>query len=295
MVLFNDRPFEEGEVPSDGDNLSGDESLGDDDSEESDADDDDGDGDDGREAKRRRTDGPPADEGDEADDEGAPSGRRGNRDDLRDSEDEDGDAAKKDAPLDTTAATADPTADEASDQDGSQQQESQQQPPAVLFRELHRRRRNRIRLRYSSGSYRASPSSWTAHALASQLRHGGTPDLLWLACVGVTDAYHVGRLSSSSCSSGSRRRSTSTPRRVLGSELHGAAYEDWISPAPLPRSTGVRPRQLLLHGLRPRDVLPVPPVRQRHAPRRHENLPQPRRTHKLGADNHKGSWLTQQD
>ena len=59
MVLFNDRPFEEGEVPSDGDNLSGDESLGDDDSEESDADDDDGDGDDGREAKRRRTDGPP--------------------------------------------------------------------------------------------------------------------------------------------------------------------------------------------------------------------------------------------
>ncbi|EED87915.1 cdc45-like protein, partial [Thalassiosira pseudonana CCMP1335] len=50
------------------------------------------------------------------------------------------------------------------------------------------------RLHYSAGSYHASPSSWTAYTLCSQLRFGNVADLLWLACVGVTDAYIHGRL-----------------------------------------------------------------------------------------------------
>lgn len=70
----------------------------------------------------------------------------------------------------------------------------QQQMPPVSLRELHRQRRNRIRLHYTSGSYHASPSAWTAYTLCRQLRFGDTPDLLWLACVGVTDAYLHGRL-----------------------------------------------------------------------------------------------------
>ncbi len=45
-----------------------------------------------------------------------------------------------------------------------------------------------------SGSYHGSPSAWTAYALAWQLPFGDVPDLLWLACVGVMDAYLHGRL-----------------------------------------------------------------------------------------------------
>lgn len=64
----------------------------------------------------------------------------------------------------------------------------------VDLRELRRLRRSRVRLHYSSGSYHGSPSSWSAYALCRQLRFGDVPDLLWLACVGVTDAYLHGRL-----------------------------------------------------------------------------------------------------
>ena len=76
--------------------------------------------------------------------------------------------------------------------DAPQQQTSSQQ--AVSFRELHRQRRTRIRAHYSSGSYHGSPSAWTAYTLCRQLWFGDTPDLLWLACVGVTDAYLHGRI-----------------------------------------------------------------------------------------------------
>jgi len=69
---------------------------------------------------------------------------------------------------------------------------------ALSFRELHRQRRNRICLHYTSGSYHASPFSWITFTLSSQLRFNSNdnsvPDLLWLACVGVTDAYLHNRL-----------------------------------------------------------------------------------------------------
>jgi cell division control protein 45 len=253
VVLFNDRPFEEEEIPSDGDNLSGDESSTS--SEESD-DDSDSEDDELLEGRRKKDEGS-SDEGEEEFDlnedgvigsnEGG-IGRGGGEEELVDSdednedegrekraakrqktrrsdddgsdndEDEDagGDTFKKRGedeynPLDTTAATADITLDTTQGDDDDDDNEggeatttTQEQadttstanasPVIISLRELHRQRRNRIRLHYSSGSYHASPSSWTAYTLCTQLRFGDTPDLLWLACVGVTDAYLHGRL-----------------------------------------------------------------------------------------------------
>jgi cell division control protein 45 len=94
-------------------------------------------------------------------------------------------------PLDTTAATADLTMTQDSDDEA---EPTTTTAAPITFRELHRQRRNRIRLHYSSGAYHASPSSWMAYTLCSQLRFGNVSDLLWLACVGVTDAYLHGRL-----------------------------------------------------------------------------------------------------
>ena len=250
VVLFNDRPFEEEEIPSDGDNLSGDESSSsssssgdesesdDDDNdfggrkkmknnesdddgnegehefEESDADSEEDDGNGRRLAKRqRRTH--RDDAVDPADDPAQDPDQfyRGDgEDDLQDSDEEDDDdddehgATKKKQsgsnspnPLDTTAATADLThvLDETIDLDRNEvavHDEEGALLPTTSFRDLRRRRRDRIRLHYSCGSYHASPSSWTAYALCRQLRFGDTPDLLWLACVGVTDAFLHGRL-----------------------------------------------------------------------------------------------------
>ncbi len=56
-------------------------------------------------------------------------------------------------------------------------------------RELHRQRRERLRSYYSSGSFYGSPAAFIAYQIAQQLRFGEQGDLLWLACVGVTDAY----------------------------------------------------------------------------------------------------------
>ena len=139
----------------------------------------------------------PANDGDDEAEARAPG------DDLQDSDEEDDDDLKKGGRrpsnvLDTTAATADMTMDETFDasqpQVAGQQSQQSSATPVTSFRDLHRLRRNRIRLHYSSGSYHASPSAWTAYSLSRQLRFGDVPDLLWLACVGVTDAYLCGRL-----------------------------------------------------------------------------------------------------
>lgn len=219
VVLFNDRPLDIDEVVSDGDNLSGDESStsseesDDDDSDDSD---DEGKGEessDGEEEFELDQDG---EDGNAAAESGGGGVRGGEEGDLVDSDDDDDDDSdnngremkrqKRDNdgvnPLDTTAATADltmtTTQGEEEEEDGDLDQEDatqqQQQQPVISLRDLHRQRRNRIRLHYSSGSYHASPSSWTAYTLCTQLRFGDTPDLLWLACVGVTDAYLHGRL-----------------------------------------------------------------------------------------------------
>lgn len=61
-------------------------------------------------------------------------------------------------------------------------------------RELHRQRRERLRSYYTSGSFFGSPAAFIAHHIATQLRFGDHGDLLWLACVGVTDAYLQSRV-----------------------------------------------------------------------------------------------------
>ena len=64
----------------------------------------------------------------------------------------------------------------------------------VSPRELHSQRRNRLRKYYTDGSFYGSPAAFVAYRLASQHRYGEQGDLLWLACVGVTDAYLHARL-----------------------------------------------------------------------------------------------------
>jgi cell division control protein 45 len=218
VVLFNDRPFDELEIPSDGDNLSGDESST---SSEEDSDDSeegqnesegeeefdfDEDGNDDVAEVEALVDSDDDDEGRER----RVKRQKTRRSDDQDDDDDHGDAAFKKGddynPLDTTDDTADITLDTTRGDDdddnnnegGDTQQEANDTSgsalPVISLRELHRQRRNRIRLHYSSGSYHASPSSWTAYTLCTQLRFGDTPDLLWLACVGVTDAYLHGRL-----------------------------------------------------------------------------------------------------
>ena len=61
-------------------------------------------------------------------------------------------------------------------------------------REMHRMRRKRLESYYTTGSFFGSPAAFIAYRLAMQLRFGDQSDLLWLACVGVTDAYLHARL-----------------------------------------------------------------------------------------------------
>ena len=71
-------------------------------------------------------------------------------------------------------------------------------PPEALPESMHERhlqRKRRIRAYYSGGTYYSSPVSYMAYSLLSSgLRHGSNGDLLWLACVGVTDALLHNRL-----------------------------------------------------------------------------------------------------
>lgn len=66
--------------------------------------------------------------------------------------------------------------------------------PSMTPRELHHERRNRLRAYYSSGSFFGAPAAFVAYQVATMLRFGNLGDLLWLACVGVTDAYLHARL-----------------------------------------------------------------------------------------------------
>jgi cell division control protein 45 len=56
-------------------------------------------------------------------------------------------------------------------------------------RELRKDRAQRLIRYYDQGSYFAAPASFMAYRMAEQLRQGQEGDLLWLACVGLTDAY----------------------------------------------------------------------------------------------------------
>jgi len=72
--------------------------------------------------------------------------------------------------------------------------ESRKKQTQISPRESHSQRLNRLRKYYTDGNFYGSPAAFVAYRLASQLRYGEKGDLLWLACVGVTDAYLHARL-----------------------------------------------------------------------------------------------------
>lgn len=62
------------------------------------------------------------------------------------------------------------------------------------MREQHKNRRDRIQRYYGNGSFYSSPVSYMVFMLSTKMRHASVGDLLWLACIGVTDAYIHNRL-----------------------------------------------------------------------------------------------------
>jgi len=72
---------------------------------------------------------------------------------------------------------------------------AQQETTRDTLEELLEKRRKAIALYYSAGAFWGAPSSWVAYTIATKgLRFGNVADLLWMACVGVTDAYIHRRL-----------------------------------------------------------------------------------------------------
>jgi cell division control protein 45 len=214
VVIFWDRTQGE-DLPSDGDNLSGDESSSssedeDDDSEDSSDDDTDGEkSNDGEEeaafddvvdatARRQEAavgDGNESAQQEDIDYDGEDEREAG--DDTRTRHrtgeaDEDSASSPKRRRTDKDASSEQ---DGATDVEQSDRDSPDGKPTTDISpRELHRQRRDRLRAYYSTGSFYGSPAAYVAYRLATELRFGEQPDLLWLACVGVTDAYLHARL-----------------------------------------------------------------------------------------------------
>jgi len=165
VVLFWDQQSDV-DVPSDGDNLSGNESSSDEESEESsdeDDDDDDEDSEEENEFEGEATKKQKVDANVESDKEN----------DMAETETED---SPKDATEDSQEKTQEPTATQ------------------MTARELNEDRRSRLKTYYAGGSFFGSPAAFVAYQIASQLRFHQMGSLLWLACVGVTDAYLNSRI-----------------------------------------------------------------------------------------------------
>jgi cell division control protein 45 len=84
----------------------------------------------------------------------------------------------------------------ASQGDGDAQDNIPEHTP-MSQRRLHKDRTQRLIRYYDQGSYFAAPVSYIAYHISEQLRHREEADLLWLACVGVTDAYLHARVDKS--------------------------------------------------------------------------------------------------
>jgi cell division control protein 45 len=73
--------------------------------------------------------------------------------------------------------------------------EAEHNVQVLSMREQHKARRDKVRKYYSSGAFYSSPVAFMAYTLlADQLRHDSVGDLLWLACIGVTDSFIHDRL-----------------------------------------------------------------------------------------------------
>lgn len=212
VVVFWDGPAQNEDIPSDGDNLSGDDSSS---SSEEEGDDDDSSSD-GEEEFDEDLD----EEGEEnefggdgaqnhmqvdiEDDQNISKKDEHESDYDADKDEDDGDNGSKmmvgdDINGDDRSKDgSDNDVNENGDDSGSQQQQEedheQNQLPTLTPREMHNERRNRLRAYYSSGSFHGSPAAYVAYKVSTQLRFNEIGDLLWLACVGVTDAYLHSRL-----------------------------------------------------------------------------------------------------
>jgi len=207
IVLFGDQTVVD-EIPSDGDNLSGNESTS---SEESSSEEDDssseeeGD-DDESEAEFEDSDDLSRKEAKEAEamEKKFSAGQEEESDrdydgDLEDEDDHSNATGKKskrrktahgDGGNDDSLQDDDATDEQQQGQDESEEDvTSTPAEPTLSPRKLHRQRRERLRVYYSAGSYYGSPAAFVSYHLSTQLRFGNVGDLLWLACVGVTDAY----------------------------------------------------------------------------------------------------------
>jgi cell division control protein 45 len=216
VVVFWDQTQTE-ELPSDGDNLSGNES-----SSESEDDDDEEDDDSSMEGENEFDENENADEGEQefgADDDAndkneivpALGGNNGDEDEVDyDGEDEgdgigertakgkrrkiaEGDDKSTQASTDQELGSDD-EADPSKDKRSVASTGEGNKLPALTPKELHLERRNRLRMYYSGGTFYGSPAAYVAYRVSTQLRFGEVGDLLWLACVGVTDAYLHSRL-----------------------------------------------------------------------------------------------------
>lgn len=201
VVLFWDETQNKEDLPSDGDNLSGNDSTTDEDDdsssdEESDSDSEDEDPDEGE-----------AEFGEDEDNQKESAKvevKSASEDEDQDYDGEDEEEADDDDTKKRSAKKSimSPTKrhkkgndDDATDEEaGSPEKDSSQQALTLTPRELHKQRRNRLRAYYSGGNFYGSPVAWVAYRLASQKRWKDNADLLWLACIGLTDAYNHARI-----------------------------------------------------------------------------------------------------
>lgn len=219
VVVFMDGTQNMDQLPSDGDNLSGNESPSDEEensegsSDDDDESDDDDDGDNGDEFEEEAvfddvvdaTKSKPAggsedqsvdyDGEDEGENRGNDQTRR-TMDDNKANEDGNDDDFTSESPAKrqrtdelVTGTDGNVNDEGATDVEQSDPETSTSKDNGLSPRELHRHRRERLRSYYNSGSFYGSPAAFVAYQIAQQLRFGEQEDLLWLACVGVTDAY----------------------------------------------------------------------------------------------------------
>ncbi len=209
IVLWNDYDHwhqDEGGVPSDGDGLSGEEE----DEEDSEEEDDDEEDSDDSESENDES----SDEGEAEFEDDVEAGQvNAANTALKRNQDEGVDDDNDVSPMrskrqrqenpDTpdTAKMTDDEEGEREDLDDESVNDDETTTPAAAqidvvqsIREQHELRRNKIRKYYDNGSFHSSPVSFMVYRLTTEQRHGSVGDLLWLACVGVTDAYIHNRL-----------------------------------------------------------------------------------------------------
>eukprot|EP00547_Thalassionema_nitzschioides_P007777 CAMPEP_0194222330 /NCGR_PEP_ID=MMETSP0156-20130528/32660_1 /TAXON_ID=33649 /ORGANISM="Thalassionema nitzschioides, Strain L26-B" /LENGTH=723 /DNA_ID=CAMNT_0038953075 /DNA_START=19 /DNA_END=2190 /DNA_ORIENTATION=+ len=212
VVVFWDESQKKSELPSDGDNLSGNDSTTDEDDSSSDEEeednssvdqysddgeaefDDEGDiigksteNDDSSQTEQSRVE-EDYDAGDEdnTDDEGLDNERK------RNGEEGNSVSAKRQKQNDDDSQTTEE--EDVAGVDVDKQLLSEQIQPMLTPGQLHQQRRNRLRGYYSGGTYYGSPVAWMAYKLAAQKRWKDNGDLLWLACVGLSDAHVHSRI-----------------------------------------------------------------------------------------------------